>query len=279
MAASDPTGTDWSEHENDLIVADHFEMLRSELAGEPYVKAQHNEELQRLTRRSRGSIERKYQNISAVLQKLGLPWVFGYKPLPNYQNALIAGIERYLSSTGVPSLVPQTQERGANEPKTLYVGPTPTLQHTTEAEPPALRRLISKFDPATRDARNRALGRRGEELALAFEQTRLHDAGRSDLARQVDWISESMGDGAGYDILSFNERGEERLLEVKTTTGYALTPFFLSANECAVSEERPKSFRIFRVYDFAREPKAFEITPPLREAIYLRTANYRASFD
>src|SRR5437879_4808395 len=97
MAASDPTGTDWSDNENDLIVADHFDMLRRELAGEHYVKAQHNEELLRLTRRSRGSIERKHQNISAVLQKLGLPWIFGYKPLPNYQNALIAGIERHLS--------------------------------------------------------------------------------------------------------------------------------------------------------------------------------------
>jgi len=40
-----------------------------------------------------------------------------------------------------------------------------------------------------------------------------------------------------------------------------------------------RSYRIFRVYEFAREPKAFEIAPPLKEAVYLRTANYRASFD
>jgi hypothetical protein len=279
MTASDPTGTDWTDDENDLIVANYFDMLSKELAGEPYVKAQQNAELQRLTRRSRGSIERKHQNISAVLRKLGLPWIFGYKPLPNFQNTLIAGIERYLSSTGVPLLVPTPSSREAAEPKRLFLGPTPALMHAEDAETPALRRLVSKFDPAARDARNRALGRRGEELALAFEQARLHDAGRSDLARKVDWISESIGDGAGYDILSFTEHGEERLLEVKTTVGYALTPFFLSANECALSEERPKNFRIFRLYDFAREPKAFEIVPPLREAVYLRTANYRASFD
>jgi hypothetical protein len=142
-----------------------------------------------------------------------------------------------------------------------------------------LRHLVSKFDPAARDARNRALGKRGEELALAFERARLHQAGRSDLARKVDWIAESQGDGAGFDILSFTERGEERLLEVKTTTGYELTPFFLSANECALSEERPENFRIFRLYDFAREPKAFQIAPPLRDALCLRTANYRASFS
>src|SRR5580700_9660416 len=107
MADSDPTGTVWTRQENDLIVADYFHMLGQELAREPFSKTQHNAELQRLTRRTKGSIERKHQNISAVLQKLGLPWIFGYKPLPNYQNALIAAIERYLSSTGVPSFSPR----------------------------------------------------------------------------------------------------------------------------------------------------------------------------
>ncbi len=279
MADSDPTGTIWTDQENDLIVADYFSMLGQELAREAYTKSQHNAELHRLTRRTKGSIERKHQNISAVLQRLGLPWIFGYKPLPNYQNALIAAIERYLSSTGVPSFVPGPTARQAAEASALYVGPTPSLEQVTEAETPALHRLVSKFDPAARDARNRALGKRGEELVLASEKRRLRDAGRSDLAGKVDWIAESQGDGAGFDILSFTERGEERLLEVKTTTGYELTPFFLSANECALSEERPENFRIFRLYDFAREPKAFEIAPPLRDALNLRTANYRASFS
>lgn len=277
--ASDPTGTNWTEGDNDLIVAQYFDMLRYELASKSYVKAEYNTELQRLTHRGRGSIERKHQNISAILQKLGLPRILGYKPLLNYQNALIAAIERYLSSMDTPSLVPESPGREAAETKPLFIGPMPTLHDSTQAETPALRRLVSKFDPAVRDARNRALGRRGEELALSFERIRLHDAGRSDLARKVDWISESAGDGAGYDILSFTERGEERLLEVKTTVGYAPTPFFLSANECALSEERPKNFRIFRLYDFVREPKAFEIAPPLTEVLHLRTVNYRASFS
>ena len=38
------------------------------------------------------------------------------------------------------------------------------------------------------------------------------------------------GDGAGYDILSFETDGTERFLEVKTTVGYERTPFFISPN-------------------------------------------------
>jgi hypothetical protein len=38
-------------------------------------------------RRSEGSIERKLQNISAVLDVLGAPWINGYKPLAHDQDA------------------------------------------------------------------------------------------------------------------------------------------------------------------------------------------------
>ena len=67
MSNIDPAGTDWTDDEIDLIVADYFEMLQFERLDEPYVKAERNRALQDLTRRSKGSIEFKYQNISAVL--------------------------------------------------------------------------------------------------------------------------------------------------------------------------------------------------------------------
>ena len=47
-------------------------------------------------RRSEGSIERKLQNISAVLDVLGAQWINGYKPLAHYQDALAAAVERSL---------------------------------------------------------------------------------------------------------------------------------------------------------------------------------------
>ena len=90
MAEIDPTGSDWSDREIDLIVTDYFDMLQLERLGQPYVKAERNRALQELMGRSRGSIEFKHQNISAVLYfKLGLDWITGYKPMANYQKALL----------------------------------------------------------------------------------------------------------------------------------------------------------------------------------------------
>src|ERR1035441_7139249 len=90
-------GTDWTDPELDAIIADYFAMLGDELAKRSYVKLHHNLALQAQTKRSHGSIERKHQNISAILRELGMPWIDGYKPLANYQDALADAIDRYLS--------------------------------------------------------------------------------------------------------------------------------------------------------------------------------------
>ena len=279
MSLADPTGTDWTDREVDLVVGDYFDMLEMEIAGHPYVKSHRNTALQDLTGRSRGSIEFKHQNISAVLLKLGMPWILGYKPMANFQNALIDGIERFLE--GRRDLFSGRGARdtaGLAEPSALYFEPPPTLISGEPPDPLVLQRLVRKFDPAERDSRNRALGKQGEERILVAEQMRLRDVGRSDLSNKVRWVSEEDGDGAGFDILSFTESGSERLLEVKTTSGHQKTPFYLSENERLMSVERPDAFRLVRLYDFVRTPRAFELVPPLTESVMLRPTNYRASF-
>lgn len=274
---SDVRGSDWSEGEVDLIVADYFDMLAAELAGRPYVKLSHNRALQDLTGRSAGSIERKHQNISAVLVRLGLPWIEGYKPLANFQAALIDGIGRYLALKGDPIPAPVSAPVAAvADAKSLWIGPPPVPKDEDRLVTPALTRLVRKFDPAERDAKNRKLGREGERLVFEHERHRLLAAGRDDLARKIEWTSEERGDGAGYDIHSFDPDGRDRLLEVKTTNGAALTPFFLSENERAFSEERPDAFRLLRLYSFATTPGAFELRPPLRKHLLLHPTNYRA---
>ena len=93
------------------------------------------------------------------------------------------------------------------------------------------------------------------------------------------WISTEEGDGAGFDILSFDTDGSERLLEVKTTVGHQTTPFFISSNEMQLSESKPKEFRLVRLYDFSKKPKAFELKPPLSESVFLKTAVFKAYFE
>jgi len=100
-------------------------------------------------------------------------------------------------------------------------------------------RLVRKFDPVERDHRNRTLGKAGEAFVVDLERRQLTDADPTDLARKVRWIAAEDGDGAGYDVLSFNLGGHARLIEVKTTNGAARTPFFLTRNECNMATERP----------------------------------------
>lgn len=103
-------------------------------------------------------------------------------------------------------------------------------------------------------------------------------AGREDLARKVRWVSEEDGDGAGYDIASFTPDGRERLIEVKTTNGWERTPFYISRNELAVAEERRSKWCLFRLWNFSREPKAFELHAPLDAHVSLTATAFQASF-
>lgn len=279
MSILDPSGTDWTDNEIDLIVADYFIMLDMEVYRQPYVKAHRNAALQEATGRSRGSIEFKHQNISAVLLELGLPWISGYKPMANYQKALIDGIERHLDTRPDVLLGHIAEDtKHIAEVGALLFEPPPIMNFAEASQPELLARLVRKFDPAKRDARNRLLGREGEERIFLSEIARLTASGKKNLASKVRWISETDGDGAGFDILSFSESGQERLLEVKTTTGHQKTPFYISENERSLSVERPGEFRLVRLYDFRKTPKAFKLAPPLENSIVLRPTVYRASF-
>jgi ribosome maturation factor RimP len=70
-------------------VADYFEMLECELVGDEYSKAEHNRTLRlSLLDRTKGAVELKHQNISAVLLEMGFVFIPGYKPMGNYQKLL-----------------------------------------------------------------------------------------------------------------------------------------------------------------------------------------------
>ncbi len=58
-------------------------MLKYQKENTPYVKAEINRQLQGKINRSRGSIEKRFQNISSVLHAHDLPFVQGYVPLNN----------------------------------------------------------------------------------------------------------------------------------------------------------------------------------------------------
>lgn len=271
----------WTDDENNRIVADYFAMLADDVAGRPYNKAERNRNLQQQLGRTRTSIEYKHQNISAVLKALGEDWVWGYKPAFNFQASLLDAVVRWLEANPrwiirkMPVVASQMDDAPA-----LYIGPPPTLSN----EPPPLEleqtlRIARKFDVAGRDERNRVLGKAGEERILAHERSLLIQHGRSDLARKVRWVSQEDGDGAGYDIASFEPSGKERVVEVKTTNGWERTPFMISRNELAVAEERRSDWCLVRLWNFSRDPQAFELRPPLDSHISLTAVSFQASFQ
>lgn len=274
----------WTDEQNDAIVADYFAMLADDIVGRPYSKAEHNRLLQAMIRRPRGSIEYKHQNISAVLKGLGEDWILGYKPAFNFQASLVDAVVRWLDRH--PDWLVSTARMASNpsptelrEEATLWIGPPPT--HSNAPPPNELEQMTAiarKYDVAERDARNRALGRAGEERILAHECANLLAAGRSDLAGRIRWVSQIDGDGAGYDILSFDPDGRDRLIEVKTTKGWERTPFHITRNELTVAEERRADWRLVRLWNFAREPRAFELRPPLEAHVSLMATSYQANF-
>jgi len=272
----------WTDAENDLIVADYFAMLANDVAGRPYDKAEHRRQLlPHLNDRSDGSVEFKHQNISAVLKGLGEVWITGYKPAFNFQTSLVDAVARWLAIN--PGWTHRTLSSrpadGMAEAAQLWVGPAPTL--TNQPPPEELEQMLhiaKKFDVAARDERNRALGKAGEERVLKHERDTLTAAGREDLARKIRWVSDEDGDGAGYDIASFDADGRQRLIEVKTTKGWERTPFHISRNELAVADERREDWCLFRLWNFARTPKAFELRPPLDAHVSLTATSFQASF-
>lgn len=274
---------DWTDAQNDATVADYFTMLADDIARRPYKKTEHNHLLQKAIGRPRGAIEYKHQNISAVLKGLGEDWIPGYKPAFNFQASLVDAVVRWLdrhpdwlapaARAGVKAMPSELRETPA-----LWIGPPPT--HSNAPPPDELEQMTAiarKYDVAERDARNRALGHAGEERVLAHERASLLAAGRTDLADRIRWVSHVDGDGAGYDISSFDVDGGNRLIEVKTTNGWERTPFHITRNELAVAEAHRADWRLVRLWNFAREPRAFELRPPLQAHVSLMATSYQAS--
>lgn len=277
---------DWTRREVEEAVSDYLEMLKQDLAGQKFNKTAHNRRLREtLPDRSKGSIEFKYQNISAVLLDLRHPCITGYKPRRNYQALLREVLtERLAEDHALRSLVAAIVEKPADahpDIKDLQLVSAPRSEEPSRdtsqkrvADQPRIRSPTNYLD---REARNSSLGRAGEELVLRFEHKRLWQAGKKELAERIEHVSSTKGDGLGYDILSFEESGQSRLIEVKTTRFGVYTPFFVSDNEVSVSHEHEQEYCLYRLFNFSRRPKLFLLPGAIDQSCSLQPIQYRAA--
>ena len=209
--------SDWSREEVRAIVTDYFDMLKAELSGEPYNKSEHRRELaKRLNDRSKGSIEFKHANVSSALAELGLPYIEGYKPREHSQGAVAEIVDEFIESDMELVELFHRHPENVVAPSSLEeVEPPSRPPIQTKSKRP--RRPV-RIDYQRRENENRELGLAGEKLVVEHERNRLTEVGRLDLAERVEHVSQTRGDGLGYDVLSFDdENGDELFIEVKTT--------------------------------------------------------------
>jgi hypothetical protein len=91
-------------------------------------------------------------------------------------------------------------------------------------------------------------------------------------------VAETVGDGLGYDVLSFDGGdGSERPVEVKTTGLGKSFPFRVTANEVRCSEALAARYQLYRVFDFARSPRIYVLPGSLRESCHLEAVEFLAA--
>lgn len=278
------SNADWSRAEVEAIVTDYLSMLASELAGTPYNKTAHRQMLKPLLQgRSDASIEFKHANISAALLDAGFPYINGYKPLANYQSLLAEVLADRLDKTSDlftlaatdadrPIVVPEVEDILAvltDRPKSR-----PEVLKVSEPVVPIIRLPTNYIE---REARNRSLGNAGELFVLNFERARLIHAGKENLAARIEHTAKVRGDHAGYDILSFEATGAERLIEVKTTKYGADTPFFVTRNEKATSERHASQYQLYRLFAFREAPRLYTLPGAIDMSCNLSAATFLAS--
>jgi len=261
--------------------------LVSNILDQPYKKSEHRKSLApQLSGRSHGSIEFKHQNISAVLVEFGLPYIEGYKPRGNFQNLLATEVKGFLDQrpdvldrlAAAPSVNP-SEAQPIIKPNfdTIIEAPPEKITPPKQIVKPWLSRKARKINFAERDAHNRQMGKFGEQFIFDLERFRLNECGRDDLAQKVKWAARDIGDGLGFDILSFDESDDsERMLEVKTTGLGKFFTFYVTSNELRCSEDIPDQFHLFRVFDFGRTPRLYILHGSLSELCQLDPALYRA---
>lgn len=277
-------GEDWSHQEVDATVAAYFEMLLLEAKQERFNKSERNAALrQALKGRTQASVELKHQNISAVLHGMDLPFISGYKPRGNSQLLLRKAVQKFILDRGdlvrhVVDALEEVKIPAEKEFRAVLVD-APAIELVVQLQSKAPRvRMPRKIDFAARDEANRQLGRAGEQWVLGYEQQRLLDIGRAELFQRVDWISDRLGDGAGYDILSYDATDQPRYIEVKTTNGAHSSAFIISRNELDFSQETGEAFHLYRVFQFRAAPMLYMLHGDVSKQLHLEPIDYRASF-
>lgn len=164
----------------------------------------------------------------------------------------------------------------------IFENSAPVSKEKINGVPTNQFKSIKQTDYSARDSRNRKLGLLGEELVLAYEVNQLLNISRKDLADKVKHVAKEEGDGAGYDVLSYDESGNKKFIEVKTTKGDKTSQFYVSVNEVNFSTVNANSYYLYRLYNYDEKINTsdfFVLKGSLLDLVKLKPISFKASFE
>jgi hypothetical protein len=275
---------DWSQQEIDIIVADYFSILSDELENKPINKTEHRKKIQPLLRnRSEKSIDFKHMNISAVLRNMGIPYIKGYKPYINYQKLLETNVITYLKN----HLYLESTFKSFAESTTIAEPAQLSFEKILEGLPErqpivketeSIYRTPIKVNYLELEQANSSIGKSGEKIVYDYERWRLIHEGKESLADSIEWVSQTQGDGLGFDILSKNTNGTDRYIEVKSTKLTKEAPIFFSRNEYEFSLSNASNYYLYRVFNLNQNPKIFIANGKFDDFCNYEAVKFRGSF-
>ena len=277
------SGKPWTAVERMGAVDLYLQMLSMHIRGEvPRQRELFEAFAAEYPARNVNSIKNKIYNVSACFAALDLPYLENLTPRFNFQRELLDDVQ------GAAAKNAELLDELARLPSKRLGAGAVDLPTDALVEPPTLTADAQRFmgkariqrgpiDYIGREQANAALGLAGEEWVVEYERRRLADAGRADLAKEVRHVSVIDGDGAGYDVRSFDLKSErERLIEVKTTRSGILTPFYLTRNEVEVSKSDPERFSLYRVHCFGMRTRVYWLDGSLESTCDLAAMSFRA---
>lgn len=134
------------------------------------------------------------------------------------------------------------------------------------------------FNNPENDEKLKEIGEEGELLVLEFEKKKLIKANKSNLVDKIVHVSKT-NDYAGYDILSFDENGDQIFIEVKTTKGPKSSDFYISPGEVKRSKFINNYF-LYRVFNFDMKNKTGDLyikKGKIEDNFNLKPTGYKAS--
>lgn len=109
------------------------------------------------------------------------------------------------------------------------------------------------------NVKNKRIGDLGEIFVYKQEKKYLKDNGAKGLAKKIEHVAKTQGDGLGYDILSYDLNGDPKYIEVKTTKGNKNSTFFITRNELEKSKIKKDNYFLYRVYEYNEESEKGKI--------------------